>query len=168
MGEITTSQGESVLVDDDDMVLVRHITWSKSKSCRYVRGWSNGKNISIHRLITGAPDGVSVDHINGNKLDNRRPNLRFCSHSENMKNRRPNINGRSGYKGVVVLQNGRFRAKIDSDGRRYELGVYGCERDAVIAYNAAAKVLHGQHAYLNALPPPNARHTQIEHRGTVE
>lgn len=147
---------EEVWVDDEDFELVSKHKWYKYPSCRYVKAYINGKAVSIHRLVMGASTSQSIDHINGNSLDNRKCNLRFCSQAENMKNRKPNRNGRSPYKGVVVLKNGRFRAKIDSDGKRVGLGVYSCERDAVIAYNAAAKVLHGEFAYMNELPPSSA------------
>jgi len=149
---IKTQQGDAVLLDFEDLEKVAPYVWNKYPSCRYVQASINNKTTSIHRLVMDAPDGKSVDHINGDKLDNRKENLRFCSHWENMKNRKPNKDGQSQYKGVVVLPNGRFRAKIDSDGRRYGLGVYSSERDAVIAYNAAAKVLHGEFAYMNELP----------------
>jgi hypothetical protein len=93
-----------------------------------------------------------VDHINGDRLDNRRCNLRVCNQASNIKNRKPNKNGKSEYKGIVVLKNGKFRSKINSDGKRYNLGVYDTERDAVIAYNVAAKILHGKFAYMNNIP----------------
>lgn len=147
---------EEVWIDDEDFELVSKHKWYKYPSCRYVRTYIDGKAVSIHRLVMGASASQSIDHINGNSLDNRKCNLRFCSQAENMKNRKPNRKGRSPYKGVVVLKNGRFRAKIDSDGKRVELGVYSYERDAVIAYNAAAKVLHGKFAYMNELPPASS------------
>lgn len=150
--EIKLPNGDTVLIDDADYSKVSKYQWRRYQSDRYVRGMVDGKMVSLHRFILNPPTGTSIDHINGDRLDNRRENLRFCSHAENSKNRKPNANGKSKYKGVVVLPNNRFRAKIDSDGKRYELGVYTSEREAVIAYNAAAKVLHGEHCYLNNLP----------------
>lgn len=152
MAEIYTRQGVAVIIDDDDFDAVSEHTWNKYPSCRYVQANIDGQTVSIHRFVMGAAKGSTLDHINGNRLDNRKANLRYCNQAQNMKNRKPNSNGASAYKGVVVLPNGRFRAKINSDGVRYELGVYMCERDAVIAYNAAAKVLHGEFAYMNEIP----------------
>ena len=151
---------EDVIIDDEDYPIVKAYKWYKYASCRYVAAHVNNKTIKIHRLVMGVSDGQSVDHINGDRMDNRKSNLRICSHASNMKNRKPNKDGASNYKGVVVLPNGRFRAKINSDGVRYNLGVYPTERDAVVAYNAAAKVLHGEFAYMNELPPIEAWNTR--------
>ena len=140
------------IIDDEDYELVSAYVWKKYPSNRYIQASINGKTTAISRLIMNAGKGVSVDHINGDRLDNRKSNLRICSQSQNMKNRKPNKNGKSAYKGVVSLKNGRFRAKIDSDGKRYDLGVYDNEHDAVIAYNAGAKILHGSFAYMNEIP----------------
>lgn len=158
--KLYTKQGECILVDDEDFDKVSAIEWVKYPSCRYIQAHINGKTTSIHRYILGAPDGSNVDHINGDRMDNRKNNLRFCTHAQNMKNRKPNKEGKSAYKGIVVLPNGRYRAKINSDGKRFDLGVYESEYDAVIAYNAAAKVLHGEHCYLNQLPDNTRNHTR--------
>lgn len=143
---------EKVIIDDEDFAKISPHKWRKYPSCRYVQAYTSGKTVAIHRLIMGVEGGQVVDHINGNRLDNRKANLRICAQAANMKNRKPNTKGKSAYKGVIVLPNGRYRAKIDNDGTRYELGVYPTERDAVVAYNAAAKVLHGEFAYMNELP----------------
>lgn len=150
---VGTKEPVSVKIDTEDWKRVSRYRWHKYPSCRYVQASVNNKTISISRFIMKAVEGVSIDHINGDRLDNRKSNLRVCSHAANMKNRKPNKNGKSSYKGVIILPNGRYRAKIDSDGKRYGLGVYPTERDAVVAYNAAAKVLHGKFAYMNELPP---------------
>ncbi len=141
-----------VIIDKEDIGRIKPYVWKKYPSCRYVQASIDGETISLSRFIVGAAKGSCVDHINGDRLDNRKSNLRICSHAANTKNRKPNKKGESAYKGVVVLSDGRYRAKIDCDGVRYNLGVYPYERDAVVAYNAAAKVLHGEFAYMNELP----------------
>lgn len=159
---------ELVIIDDEDAVRLALHTWYKYPSCHYVTACINNKTTSIHRFIMGAAEGQSIDHINGNRLDNRKVNLRICSHAANMKNRKPNKNGKSAYKGVIILPNGKYRAKIDSDSKRFELGVYPTERDAVIAYNAASKILHGEFAYMNELPELNTRAPSIPYPDMVE
>lgn len=90
-----------------------------------------------------------VDHINGNGLDNRRCNLRVCSHGENMRNRTMNRNNRSGYKGVYFDpdKNGRpWRAQIRANGRKHSLGRFDTAEQAYEAYQKAAERLHGEFA----------------------
>lgn len=141
-----------VIIDDEDWEKVSKYTWKKYPSCRYVQASINGKTTSISRFVMEAAYGTTIDHINGDRLDNRKCNLRFCTQAFNLKNRKPNKNGKSKYKGVIVLPNNRYRAKINSDNKRYDLGVYDNEHDAVIAYNSAAKVLHGDFVYMNEVP----------------
>lgn len=144
-------------IDDDDYEKVSKYEWKKYPSSRYVQATISGETTAISRFVMDAPKGTTVDHINGDRLDNKKSNLRLCNQAQNMKNRKPNKSGMSAYKGVILLPNGRYRAKINSDGKRYELGVYDNEHDAVIAYNAAAKVLHGEFAYMNEIPKWNTR-----------
>ena len=85
----------------------------------------------------------------GNPLDNRRANLRFCTRSQNNMNRRPSMKT-SKYKGVYFRKDtGKWRAEIKADGCRSNIGCYGTEESAAIAYNEAAKSLHGEYARLN-------------------
>lgn len=80
----------SVIIDEDDLELVEKLRWHVSSTGYAVwRGYKNGKKqtIRMHRLITNCPNGMIVDHINHNKLDNRRANLRVCTQSDNMRNK---------------------------------------------------------------------------------
>lgn len=106
----------------------------------------------MHRLITGAGAGQQVDHINGNKLDNRRSNLRLCTQSENMRNRGATALNTSGFKGVHWSANDRkWRAGIKVEGKRIFLGLYLSKEEAAEAYNRAAESLHGLFASKNKL-----------------
>ena len=108
--------------------------------------------IRMHRVLTDAPAGMHVDHINGNGLDNRRFNLRVCSCSENQRNRGAQVNNTSGYKGVTWNKaSKKWRAYIKKDRKQVQLGFYDSKKRAAIAYNAAAIVLHGKFAILNEL-----------------
>ncbi len=133
----------------------------------------------MHRQILGAEKGQQVDHINRNRLDNRRSNLRMCTPSENAKNAGKRRDGlTSNYKGVFfIARNGKYSAAIQVDRKRVSLGYYAVEEDAAYYYNEKAKELHGEFAFLNDLPdgytptvgysPDNARGFHSEYRGVT-
>jgi hypothetical protein len=106
--------------------------------------------VPAHRLILGVADRpkseVEVDHANGNRLDNRRENLRLCTRGENAKN----IRGRalSGFKGVTVVK-GQWKAVIQADRVIHRLGSFDTAEEAAQAYDDAAQRLHGEFARLN-------------------
>lgn len=79
------------MIDQEDYQLVSTLKWHKSDNGYAVwRGIKDGKKqtIRMHRLITNCPKGKIIDHINHDKLDNRKSNLRICTQSENMRNKR--------------------------------------------------------------------------------
>lgn len=91
-----------------------------------------------------------VDHINHNTLDNRKCNLRVCTHGENNQHSHSRKNSSSKYKGVFLFkQNGKWAAQIQTGKSKYHLGYYENEIDAAVAYNNAAKKHHGAFAMLN-------------------
>lgn len=100
------------------------------------------------------PDGMMVDHIDGDTTNNRIGNLRLGTNQQNQYNRGPK-NGRR-YKGVHACHAG-WKAEIALlvEGRRKlkYLGVYCLEEEAALAYNQVAKDLHGEFAKLNEVPP---------------
>jgi hypothetical protein len=91
-----------------------------------------------------------VDHINGDGLDNRRCNLRLCTHAENMANTGSYKNSSSQYKGVTFFKrDGNWQAKICPKGKTIHLGYYSQESEAALAYNYAAKHYFGDFAKFN-------------------
>jgi len=81
--------GGKVVIDNDDLEKVQQYKWHISNTGYAVwRGIKDGKKqtIRMHRLIANTPHGMITDHINQNRLDNRKENLRACTHSENMRN----------------------------------------------------------------------------------
>jgi hypothetical protein len=109
-------------------------------------------NILMHRLIMDAKRGQQVDHINGNKLDNRKCNLRFCTNAQNAMNSFPRIGTTSKYKGVGWSKIGnKWRAYIGINGKYIHLGYFSVEEDAALSYNKAAKVYFGDFALINNL-----------------
>lgn len=108
--------------------------------------------VSMHRLIIGAVPGQKVDHRNGNGLDNRRENLRFCTDSQNFQNSRKRKGCSSRFKGVYWDKSaGKWRTQISFpySGKSSHVGIYDDEIKAALAYNGMAKELYGEFARLN-------------------
>ena len=142
------------LVDDEDHGLVTSVkeVWFVHKYGHAQASiWGDGKThgILMHRLIMNAPVGMDVDHINGNRLDNRKINLRICTRAQNRKNCRSR-GGSSRFKGVTWDKSKkRWTAQIQSDKKHYLIGRFKKENEAARAYDVAALVLHGEFACLN-------------------
>ena len=105
----------------------------------------------MHRVVAGAPEGLFVDHINHNGLDNRRANLRIVTAKQNSWNTRLGWKqGKSKYKGVGWDENAqKWRASIYIHNKLKHLGRFESEKEAAEAYDAAAKECRGEYAYLN-------------------
>lgn len=104
----------------------------------------------MHRLILNAPDGVHVDHINGDGLDNRRENLRLATPELNQANARKHLVGRSRFKGVSWSEAAqKWRAYISQHRKQTHLGLFNTEIEAAAAYDAKAKEIWGDRAFLN-------------------
>ena len=136
-----------VIFDDEDYYRFQpYSLYRQSKG--YASIYEHGKLKLIHRLITNAQSGLDVDHINGNKLDNRRFNLRVVTRGANVQNQKHWA--KSGYKGVN--QNGKYwQASIYFNKERKFLGNFKIREDAAIAYNEAASSIYGKHAHLNLI-----------------
>jgi hypothetical protein len=104
--------------------------------------------VYLHRLIVEAPAGAFVDHIDRNTKDNRRLNLRLATCSQNSMNQ---VRRRSLlYRGVRQRADcDGFCARISVNNKYIHLGSFSAEKDAAIAYDAAALKYHGEFAVLN-------------------
>ena len=138
----------TVLFDCDDYENVSRYQWSISSN-GYACSGAGKEQIQFHRLVLNAPLGSHVDHINRNKLDNRKSNLRLCSVSQNGYNRPQQSNCQSGYRGVALNQYGRWVANINQNGKSIFLGSYTTPEDAANAYDSAAAIIAGEFAYRN-------------------
>lgn len=139
---IKLSSGAVGTLSDKDAVLADEYKWFEHKTGKtsYLRGYRagawDGTKVYLHRIICDLPDGMEVDHINGNGLDNRRSNLRVVSRTENNMNR-------AGVKGChFEAQTQKWRAEIWKDGTRYRLGRFTTEQEAVAAYRAKRTELY--------------------------
>ncbi len=150
---IELSHGKFAIVDAEDYEQLSQYKW-----CAVQREWTwyaktfllDGTPISIHRVITDAPKGLVVHHIDHNGLNNRRSNLQLCTNIQNQRSRGPNRVGSSKYKGVHRRKScKKFRARITHNGKNIHLGLFESEIDAAKAYDKAAKKYFGSFAYLN-------------------
>ena len=152
---VPLTQGKEAIIDASDVPKVSGLNWHTKPHGRTFYAISNvfkddgaaKTTTRMHRYILNNPDR-DVDHINGNGLDNRRSNLRECSHFENMKNKRPNGNRVSSPLKGAYRKHGRknWYSEIRSDGARHYLGSFKTEIEAHNAYVNASKLLHGEFA----------------------
>lgn len=159
---IELTQGKFAVVDDADFEFLNQWKWHarrNGRNCYAGRGIRiNGmpRIIGMHQVILNLPSGMKSDHINGDGLDNRRSNLRSCTHCENMRNRSKNIRDSSRYKGVFWDKaTQKWRARISINSRETHLGYFDDEEKAACAYNAAARKHFGEFARLNVIEKPN-------------
>lgn len=138
MRRIKLTKGKYAIVDDADYAFLKKWSWvvndSSSRTFYAQRNVWRGKvrtTISMQVALMGSRKGYDVDHINGNGLDNRRKNLRFCTHQENCLNRtRLNKKNTSGFSGVSW--NKRLK-KWQAYCMKKHLGYFALKREATKA-----------------------------------
>lgn len=141
-----------VLVDDNNFEELSKYNWyfNNGYAMRDVTKNKIKTTILMHRLISECPEGLFVDHINGNRLDNRRQNLRFCNYNQNTKNRKKQLGFSSIYKGVSWFKRDKcWTAHITYNYKNFNLGYFYNELHAAMAYDIAARDLFKDFAKLN-------------------
>lgn len=120
--------------DDDDRELVSSKTWCVS-FYGYPITTVDDKPVTLHVFLLGkAPKGFEWDHIDRNKLNNSRSNLRLVNRSENNRNKNPQVNNKSGVSGVSFKKDvGKWRARIKLYGKEINLGTYDTIDKAIAA-----------------------------------
>ena len=155
MKTISLTKGYSVIVDDADYAELSQYSWHHSAQGYAAR--RSGKIILMHRQILNSQPGQHTDHINRNRLDNRRSNLRICTLAQNNRNQKP-TGGSSKYKGVSIHNpsKGRkaiyWRTRIRINGKsKVKLFPHTSqgEKLAALYYDKLAYEYYGEFAWLN-------------------
>ena len=153
---IKLTKGQVAIVDEEDADLAL-LNWycANGYAVRRTPG-DNGKLIWMHRVILARilrrelRPGEQVDHINGDKTDNRRENLRLATNAQNGANKSKQKGTSSEYKGVCWHKaTKKWRAQIGVDWKLIHLGYFTDEMDAASAYDEAAMEYFGEFAKLN-------------------
>lgn len=155
---IPLTQGKHAIIDDEDFEWLNQWKWTYSYNGYAYRrvslGYDNGKRkrgiIFMHRAIINTPVGMDTDHINNNRLDNRKSNLRACTKTQNRRNQLK-TRGTSKYKGVRLHKCGKWQAGITIKNIPIYLGLFDNEHDAATAYNMAALRNFREYAKLNMI-----------------
>lgn len=127
--------------------VVKHIpcTWGHTPNSHgksYVKARIKGRTVSLHRVITDAPEGKVVDHIDGDGLNNTDGNLRIGSHQQNMCNRRGKAVSNTGVRGVSLDGRGKYRARVG----QVQIGSFSTLEEATMAVEKARKEMYGEWA----------------------
>ena len=151
--KILTIEGYQVIISPQDYKRVSALKWFSNRHREPKIYFKNGtllngkyKGIYLHRFILDAPTGIQVDHRDGDTLNCTRENLRLCTHSQNMQNRKKldhkNYKGTWYEKGIK-----KWRSRIVYNGKTVNLGCYRTEEAAHAAYMEAARKYHGEFAH---------------------
>lgn len=146
------------MVSEEDFAELSQHTWYNTKGYAYravyIPAIKNNRMVAMHREIMGTPNGMDTDHINGNTLDNRRENLRVCTHAENSMNTKKSRSALySKFKGVTYNKRARlFMVQIKFLGKRVYCKYFKTEIEAAKAYNENAPKFFGEYAKINPLP----------------
>lgn len=156
---IELTQDRSTTLDLEDLPLVATHRWHYT-SVGYAdsRVWDDeGRKQEhqlmhrMHRLILGVTAKLALaDHKNGDRLDNRRTNLRLCTNHQNLMNLGMRPSNTSGFKGVhFVKKRAKYQATVTLGSKKKFLGLFVAPEDAARAYDAAAMEHFGEFARLN-------------------
>lgn len=147
MKKIFLSNGQVSLVDGEDFLYLSGYNWGVSGR-GYVRCTNNISDRCMHRIVAkkmGLNLSNEIDHIDGDKLNNQRENLRSATRKQNMANSVLNILNTSGYKGVTKRKN-KWEANIQINDQTIYLGLFDTPEEAHQAYCAAAEEHFGEFA----------------------
>ena len=154
---IPLTKGFNCIIDVVDLPLAEWRNWSALVcarrqavyACRVAVTDGKSRMFLLHRVILADPDGLQVDHIDGDGLNCRRANLRLCSHAENQRNKKARRGSRAGLKGVSwSSRDGIWRAEITLHGKKKFLGNFNTVEAAHAAYCSVAVGYHGAFARL--------------------
>ena len=144
------------LVDNEDFERLSKYSWYLNhkgyaqRSRKYVGGVPDSLPILMHNMVLEKEEGLTTDHINGDKLDNQKQNLRHITNKDNIRRR----GGNKRYTGVYTRKlksSVRYQSYIRVDGKLIFIGYFDTQEEAARAYNKKAKEYHGEYAYQNII-----------------
>lgn len=154
MKKIKLTNGGYALISDQDLELVSKYKWGANYINNNVISTTkiNGKRLNLSIFIMNPPKGMIVDHINGDRFNNTRKNLRICTNLQNTRNCKLSVRNSSGYKGVHWhIRHKKWIARITVNYHKINLGDFKNPKEAAQAYNEAAIKYFGEFARLNRI-----------------
>lgn len=139
MKKIKLTQGQYAIVDEEDFKWLSQHKW-----CITSEGYAHCyKGGYMHRMINKTPEGLITDHIDGNRLNNSRANLRTVDKSVNAINSGLRTNNKSGYKGVSLSKlHKKWEAYIWKNNKKFHLGLFNEMNEAIEARKQAEEIYH--------------------------
>lgn len=129
---IKLTQNKFAIVDNKDFEYLNQWKWNYDKITGYAKRHIKNKSIYLHRIINNTPQNLFTDHINRNKLDNRKCNLRTCEKVLNQRNQKICKTNTSGYKGVSWSKSAKkWQSFIFKDNKKINLGFFIDKIDAI-------------------------------------
>jgi hypothetical protein len=154
MKKIKLTKGYETIVDDEDYEFLNRFSWYYAHGYAVRTIYDSGKpyQLRMHRLLIEIPKGLDTDHINRNRLDNRKRNLRPATRSQNVSNNFVLKQNKSGYKGVSwKVKNNKWCVQIRVQNKVFHIGLFNDKKEAGLAYNEIARFFLGKYAYLNKI-----------------
>lgn len=154
MKSIIIKEGVEAFVDDEDYEYLSQMKWSLMANgyaiCgRKIQGIDKKSNM-MHRLVINAKKGQIVDHIDRNRINNTKQNLRFVSIEQNCHNSSKRKNAKNKFKGTVYRERvNAYESRCKMFGKHNNLGTYKTEIAAAYAYNKKALELSPDYVFLN-------------------
>jgi hypothetical protein len=149
MKEIKLTQGKVALVDDEDFEYLNQWKWHYNQGYAISSKNKKHKLLLMHRVILNPPSDLCIDHINHNKIDNQKKNIRICNGHENARNA-VHVGKTSNYLGVYYdMENKKYKAQIKINGCKTHIGRYIYPEEAARAYDKMALLHFGEFANLN-------------------
>tara|TARA_R100001530_G_C4309379_1_gene152609 strand:- start:47 stop:496 length:450 start_codon:yes stop_codon:yes gene_type:complete len=147
--QLKTKKGIKIKVDQEDYEYLKCFTWCihNGYACTNVCSFGGRKTMYMHRLLLEPDSTMQVDHINGDRLDNRRENLRECTEKQN-KQHKTVTRAKSGLRGVTKNRN-KWISRIKFNGITRHIGSFNTKIEAAKAYDVMARKSFGEFAFTN-------------------